>query len=125
MRMDYDTCKVEFDGQVATVTIIPPRALGSGTADLHWDLGEIFGDLRGENDIRVVVLTGWPGEFYAPAPPDFYDNADTSPSRKAPGRRSPASCAPTRASPSWRSRSSARSRATRSASARASPSPAT
>ena len=76
MRMDYDTCKVEFDGQVATVTIIPPRALGSGTADLHWDLGEIFGDLRGENDIRVVVLTGWPGDFYAPASPEFYDNAE-------------------------------------------------
>lgn len=76
MKMDYETCKVEFAGQVATVTIVPPRALPRGNADLHWDLGEIFGDLRGENDIRVVVLTGWPGEFYAPASPEFYDNAE-------------------------------------------------
>ena len=76
MHMHYEACKVEFSGQVATVTITPPRELGSGTADLHWELGEIFGDLRGENDIRVVVLTGWPGDFYAPASPEFYDNAE-------------------------------------------------
>lgn len=76
MKLDYDTCNVTFDGPVATVTIIPPRALAGGTADLHWDLGEIFGDLRGENGIRVVVLTGWPGEFYAPASPEFYDTPE-------------------------------------------------
>lgn len=76
MKTDYHTCKVEFAGQVATITIVPPMELVGGTADLHWDLGEIFGDLRGENDIRVVVLTGWPGAFYTPHTPEFYDNAE-------------------------------------------------
>src|SRR5579883_190506 len=72
----YETCTLEKTGEIATVTIIPPRALTGGTADLHWELGEIFSDLRSDNEIRVVVLTGWPGEFYAPAPPDFYDNPE-------------------------------------------------
>jgi enoyl-CoA hydratase len=78
--MDLETCTLEKDGQVATVTIIPPRLLVGGTADLHWELGEVFSALRGDNDIRVVVLTGRPGEpgesgdFYAPMQPEFYDD---------------------------------------------------
>jgi enoyl-CoA hydratase len=72
----YETCTLEKNGAVATVTIVPPHALTSGTADLHWDLGEIFSDLRTDNEIRVIVLTGWPGEFYAPGTPEFYDNPE-------------------------------------------------
>jgi enoyl-CoA hydratase len=80
--MEYGTCTLEKDGAVATVTIIPPRLLVGGTADLHWELGEIFSALRGDNEIRVVVLTGYPGErgeagdFYAPMGPEFYDNEE-------------------------------------------------
>jgi enoyl-CoA hydratase len=74
--MTYETCTLEKKGAVATVTLIPPKALQGGTADLHWELGELFSDLRSDNDIRVIVLTGWPGEFYAPAHPDFYDNPE-------------------------------------------------
>ena len=58
----------------ATVTIVPPHALAGGTADLHWELGSIFSALRDDNEIRVIVLTGWPGEFYALGSPEFYDD---------------------------------------------------
>jgi enoyl-CoA hydratase len=74
MSREYETCTLEKDGPVATVTIVPPHALSGGTADLHWELGEIFGALRDDNGIRVIVLTGWPGEFYAPGSPEFYDD---------------------------------------------------
>jgi enoyl-CoA hydratase len=70
----YETCTLEKAGAVATVTIVPPHALTGGTADLHWDLGEVFSDLRTDNEIRVIVLTGWPGDFYAPGSPEFYDD---------------------------------------------------
>ena len=76
MPRQYETCKVETKGAVTTITIVPPRLLAGGAADLHWDLGEIFSELRGDTDVRVVVLTGQPGEFYAPPPADFYDRPE-------------------------------------------------
>jgi len=74
VRDDFGTCTVGIDGQVATVTITPPARLEGGTSDLHWDLGEIFSELRGDNSVRVVVLTGAHGEFYRPREAAFYDN---------------------------------------------------
>jgi len=76
MPKTYETCAVEIEGPVATVTIVAPRTLTGGTSDLHWDLGEVFSDLRGENAVRVVVLTGSHGEFYKPMPPEFYDRPE-------------------------------------------------
>ncbi len=73
MSNSYGACTFEVDGPVATVTIIPPKSLTGGTADLHWELGEIFSDLRGDTSVRVVVLTGSGGEFYVPASAEFYD----------------------------------------------------
>ena len=78
--MELGACTLEKNGQIATVTIIPPRLLTGGTADLHWELGEVFSALRGDNEIRVVILQGYSGEpgeagdFYAPMGPEFYDN---------------------------------------------------
>ena len=46
VREDYGTCSVKIDAPVATVTITPPHRLEGGTSDLHWDLGEIFSELR-------------------------------------------------------------------------------
>jgi hypothetical protein len=43
---DLGTCSVSVDGRVATITITPPARLEGGTSDLHWDLGEIFSELR-------------------------------------------------------------------------------
>lgn len=76
MAKSYETCTLEIDGAVATVTIVAPRTLVGGTSDLHWELGEVFSDLRGDTSVRVVVLTGSHGEFYKPMPPDFYDSAE-------------------------------------------------
>ena len=76
VREDYGTCGVSVDGPVATVTITPPHRLEGGTSDLHWDLGEIFSELRGDNSLRVIVLTGSHGEFYRPREAAFYDNPE-------------------------------------------------
>ena len=75
MSKSYETCTLTIEGQVATVAIIPPTSLTGGTADLHWDLGEIFSDLRGDTNVRVVVLTGTDDEFYVLASVEFYDVA--------------------------------------------------
>jgi enoyl-CoA hydratase/carnithine racemase len=76
MTLHLESCRLAIAGPVATVTIIPPRNLVGGTADLHWELGEVFSHLRGDTSVRVVVLTGEDGEFYCPMQPEFYDNPD-------------------------------------------------
>ena len=73
MSREYGACTLEIDGPVATVTIIPPTSLRGGTADLHWELGEIFSDLRGDTSVRVVILTGTDDEFYVLESKEFYD----------------------------------------------------
>ena len=55
MRTDYRSILVEPSGQVATVRIRHPKQPGG---DIHWELGELFSELRGEDAIRVIVLTG-------------------------------------------------------------------
>ncbi len=72
--LHLESCRLSKDGQVATVTIIPPRNLTAGTADLHWELGEVFSALRGDTSTRVVVFTGEDGEFYEPMSGEFYDD---------------------------------------------------
>ncbi|MFQ5426548.1 MAG: enoyl-CoA hydratase/isomerase family protein [Gaiellales bacterium] len=76
MSLELETCRLSIDGQVATVTIIPPRNLEGGTADLHWELGEVFSQLRGDTTTRVVVLTGEDGELYQPMSGEFYDTPE-------------------------------------------------
>jgi enoyl-CoA hydratase/carnithine racemase len=55
VKTDYPSIGVELNGQVATITINHPKKAGG---HMHWDLGEVFSDLRGEDSIRVIVLTG-------------------------------------------------------------------
>lgn len=76
MALHLETCRLAIDGQVATVTIIPPKKLVGGTSDLHWELGEVFSHLRGDNSVRVIVLTGEGDDFYAPMPGEFYDTPE-------------------------------------------------
>lgn len=61
---------VDVEDAVATVKISPnfrhdtDRAAG---AHVHWELGEVFSRLRGDNDVRIVVLTGaQDGAFQVP-----------------------------------------------------------
>jgi enoyl-CoA hydratase len=72
----YETCRLTVDGDTATVTLVSTSRLGGGTSDLHWELGELFSELRGDNAVRVVVLTGEESVFYAPPPKQWY-NPDT------------------------------------------------
>jgi enoyl-CoA hydratase len=72
---DYRACTLEIKDQVATVTILAPKHLKGGTSDLHWELGELFSSLRGDNSVRVIVLTGSDGQFYVPREKDFYKSA--------------------------------------------------
>lgn len=83
----YKSAKVEIKGEVATVTIsnvdkAPQR--GERAEQEHWELGELFAEMRGDPRFRVVVITG-PGNgiFHAGAkrppsgkldPPDQEDD---------------------------------------------------
>jgi enoyl-CoA hydratase len=69
-------CEVAISDQVATVTIIPRSELGSTgkDADVHWVLGVVLDELRWNDDVRVIVLTGKnDGEFWAPSPTETYN----------------------------------------------------
>lgn len=74
--LQLESCRLSKDGEIATVTIIPPRNLAAGTADLHWELGEVFSALRSDTSTRVVVFTGEDGEFYQPMDGAFYDQPE-------------------------------------------------
>lgn len=55
MRPEYKSIVVELAGKVATIKVRHPKMPGG---DIHWDLGEVFSELRGIDEIRVIVLTG-------------------------------------------------------------------
>ena len=67
---DYKTLTIECKDQVATVTLVPPPP-GS---NYHWELGCLFSDLREDNSIRVIVLTGSGGNFKIPPPKSTPDS---------------------------------------------------
>lgn len=73
MIQDLSACAFEKDGHVATIRIFRPKDLERGTADLHWELGEIFSALRGDKGVRAVILTGSEDLFYAPRDRQFYE----------------------------------------------------
>jgi enoyl-CoA hydratase/carnithine racemase len=55
VRTDYRSILVETADQVATIRIRHPKVPGG---DIHWELGALFSELRGEDAICVIVLTG-------------------------------------------------------------------
>jgi enoyl-CoA hydratase len=60
---EYTTIRVESRDQVATVTLQAPEHYRTPTVARAWELGAAFSDLRGDNSVRVVVLTGEGGAF--------------------------------------------------------------
>ncbi|MDO8472426.1 MAG: hypothetical protein Q7T05_01265, partial [Dehalococcoidia bacterium] len=67
---DYKTFTIERKGPVVTITFMsPPYPSG---ASCPWELGCLFSDLRVDNSIRVIVLTGSGGNFTIPAPKTVY-----------------------------------------------------
>jgi enoyl-CoA hydratase len=74
--MDLPSLIIErYDGY-AVLKILPrEQTLLNPAGEVHWELGEAFSQLRGDNDVRVVVLTGAAdGTFEAPATLDTYQS---------------------------------------------------
>jgi enoyl-CoA hydratase len=57
----YSTLKVDVRGPVAYLLVYNVESLpkpGERPPDAHWELSQVFADLRSDNDVRVVVMTG-------------------------------------------------------------------
>jgi enoyl-CoA hydratase/carnithine racemase len=65
----YSTMKVTLNGPVANLLVSNVLSLpkpGERPPNLHWELGEIFSEMRSDNRIRVIVMTGpGNGNFHA------------------------------------------------------------
>lgn len=79
---------VDVTGQVATVRISPNfrhDQRQAARAHVHWELGEVFSRLRGDNDVRVVILTGAEdGAFQVPPRTDVLMSGDGQEARVDP-----------------------------------------
>ena len=67
--------ELERVGQVATIKMAPMEEVveTDGAGDIHYVLGEVLDELRWDDEIRVVVLTGErDGEFLVAPPTDHY-----------------------------------------------------
>lgn len=60
---EYTTIRVEARDQVATVTMEAPQHYRKPTVARAWELATALSDLRADNAVRVVVLTGEGGAF--------------------------------------------------------------
>jgi enoyl-CoA hydratase len=74
-KYNYRALKIAQAGQVATIRIVPLREtlILDPPADVHTELPRALEELRLDNSIRVIVLTGaYDGEFLVPPPSDYY-----------------------------------------------------
>jgi enoyl-CoA hydratase len=73
VKTDYASIGVTVEPPVATVTINHPKRAGG---HMHWDLGALFSDLRGEDSVRVVVITGQQPDIFSvgPTTKEYDDN---------------------------------------------------
>ena len=55
---DLKHVRVEWDGDIAVVTIDRREKLNALNADVIQELGEVFGGLREDDGVRGVILTG-------------------------------------------------------------------
>lgn len=55
---DLRYVRLEWDGELAVVVIDREEKLNALTADVVRELGEVFGSLREDDDVRGVILTG-------------------------------------------------------------------
>ena len=77
----YRALQITRSGQVATIRINPLRetVLLDPPADVHTEMPRALEELRWDNDIRVVVLTGaHDGEFLVPPTTDLYGGPQMS-----------------------------------------------
>jgi enoyl-CoA hydratase len=69
---EYTPIRVESHDRVATVTMEAPEHYRTPTMARAWELGTAFSELRGDNTVRVVVLTGEGGAFGLAPSADSY-----------------------------------------------------
>ena len=69
---EYTTIRLDTRDQVATLTMLAPENYRRPTVARAWELGQAFSDLRGDNTVRVVVLTGEGGAFGLAPTADSY-----------------------------------------------------
>jgi 2-(1,2-epoxy-1,2-dihydrophenyl)acetyl-CoA isomerase len=80
--MTFSTIRVTKTGRVATVTLARPQKLNALTAAMHADLRTALDQCEGDEEVRVVVLTGEGRAFSSGAdlteelPRDIYGHVD-------------------------------------------------
>ena len=68
----YETLSLECRDQLATITFLTPPP--ESHANSHWELGQVFSDLRGDNSVRVIVIQGSGGHFKIQGPKEGYES---------------------------------------------------
>ena len=76
--MPFDNLLLEQDGAVAVVTVNRPKVLNALNAATVAELGGVFADLKADDSVRVVILTG-AGEKSFVAGADISELAAQSP----------------------------------------------
>ncbi len=56
--MAYNTIEFTVDSGVATLTLNRPKALNSFTSEMHAEIREAMAQVKGDADIRCLVITG-------------------------------------------------------------------
>jgi enoyl-CoA hydratase/carnithine racemase len=77
----YQAIDISIKDQVATITILVSHQSGLARARprVHPELGSAFSELREDNSVRVIVLTGSEGRFHLAPPSESYvDNASSA-----------------------------------------------
>ncbi|MBT5050779.1 MAG: p-hydroxycinnamoyl CoA hydratase/lyase [Rhodospirillaceae bacterium] len=54
----YENVKVEIEDGIGWVILNRPEKRNAMSPDLHWEMDEIVGQVEGDPDIKVMVLTG-------------------------------------------------------------------
>ncbi len=81
----YHSFKLHVRNQVATISIFPPAKSHVGrSANLHWELGHALSELRTDNRVRVIVITGHGDSFLVVRPPESYHTESGRRSRTEP-----------------------------------------
>ena len=63
--MDYKFLQIEIADNVATVTINRPEVLNGLNPEAHAEMERVWGDLGGNDQVKVAILTGAGSAFSA------------------------------------------------------------
>jgi enoyl-CoA hydratase/carnithine racemase len=72
MAEEYGSLSIKLHDQVSTITIANSANKPIESANLHWELARALSDIRTDNGVRIVVITGEGDQFLGVRPPDSY-----------------------------------------------------